>query len=153
MSTQPHLFPMPQTSATTDDYWTPAWLFEALGVEFDVDVACPPEGPPHTPCKTFFTQETDGLASEWIGNVWMNPPYGKVTPWALKFMDHAHGICLVPFTKSKWFDAIWADCPAMLPMPSNMKFDQGGIYMPTVLFAYGEENIQALHNSKIGRVR
>ena len=34
-----------------------------------------------------------------------------------------------------------------------MKFDQGGIYMPTVLFAYGEENIQALHNSKIGRVR
>ena len=95
---------MPQTSATTDDYWTPAWLFEALGVEFDVDVACPPEGPPHTPCKTFFTQETDGLASEWIGNVWMNPPYGKVTPWAMKFMDHAHGICLVPFTKAKWFD-------------------------------------------------
>jgi hypothetical protein len=153
MSIQPHLFPMPQTDNTSDDYWTPTWLFEALGVEFDLDVACPPGGPPHTPAKAYYTQETDGLTSEWFGNVWMNPPFTNIPPWNARFMAHRHGICLVPTSKSRAFCSLWDDCDAIMRLPYNMKFDQGGIYMPTILAAYGEENVEALHRSKVGRVR
>jgi hypothetical protein len=43
--TQERLFTVRQEEYTSDDYWTPKWIFDALGLEFDLDVACPPEGP------------------------------------------------------------------------------------------------------------
>jgi hypothetical protein len=153
MDIQPHLFPMPQTDNTSDDYWTPKWLFDALGIEFDLDVACPPGGPPNTPAKAFYTQETDGLRSPWWGNVWMNPPFTNIPPWHARFIEHRHGICLVPTSKSKAFCQLWDECDGMMRLPYNMKFDQGGIFMPTVLAAFGEENVEALQRSKIARVR
>jgi hypothetical protein len=153
MSEQPALFPMPQEGRTSDDYWTPKWIFDALGVEFDLDVACPPEGPPHTPAKAWYTQETDGLASPWYGNVWMNPPFSKLALWVYRFIEHGNGMCLVPVGKSKHFDQLWNEAPAVMMLPPNLKFDQGPIFMPTCIFAYGEINVNALHVSKIGRVR
>ena len=148
---QESLFPMPQTGRTSDDYWTPRWVFEALGVEFDLDVACPPDGPPHTPAKAWYTQETDGLASPWHGRVWMNPPYSNSTPWVRKFINHANGICLVPMSKSQWFNELWQAADAMTPMPPSLKFDQGSIFMPVILAAFGEDNVKAISN--IGPVR
>ena len=153
MSIQPHLFPMPQTDNTSDDYWTPTWLFEALGVEFDLDVACPPGGPPHTPAKAYYTQETDGLTSEWFGNVWMNPPFSKCAPWAWKFMAHKQGIALTAVSNSKWFDELWNDADAIVLLPYNFKFDQGAIFIHTCLSAYGTQNVEALHRLNIGRIR
>jgi phage N-6-adenine-methyltransferase len=153
MSEQPALFPMPQEGRTSDDYWTPKWVFDALGVEFDLDVACPPSGPPYTPAKAWYTQETDGLASPWSGNVWMNPPYSNTSPWARKFINHRQGICLVPFAKSKWANELWNDADAVLMMPSTFKFDQGSIFIQTMLAAYGKTNVKALTNSGLGKVR
>lgn len=150
---QPSLFPMPQEHSTSDDYWTPRWIFDAIGLEFDIDVACPPEGPPNTPCKHFYTQETDGLASPWWGTVWMNPPFSKTTPWVTKFMEHKNGICLVPFAKSAWANKLWNDADGIVMMPSSMKFDQGSIFIQTMLAGYGEIAIEALKNSGLGRVR
>jgi phage N-6-adenine-methyltransferase len=150
---QEALFPMPQQGNTSDDYWTPKWLFDALGVEFDIDVACPPGGASHTPCKAFYTQETDGLASPWVGNVWMNPPYSKATPWVARFMEHRQGICLVPFARSAWANKLWDDCDGVLMMPSTFKFDQGSIFMETMLAGYGKSNIEAMKQSGLGRVR
>ena len=153
---QERLFPLPQESTTSDDYWTPEWIFDALGIEFDLDVACPPEGPAHTPAKAYYTQETDGLSSPWFGNVWMNPPFSKTHPWARKFIEHKNGVCLVPMSKSKWFDALWDSSDAVLSLPSSLRFegrDNGSIFMPTILAAFGQENVKALHRSKIGRVR
>jgi hypothetical protein len=153
MSNQPALFPMPQQGNTSDDYWTPKWVFDALGVKFDLDVACPPGGPPHTPAKAWYTQETDGLASPWYGNVWMNPPFSKCAPWAWKFMQHRHGIALTAVSNSKWHDALWEDADAVLLLPYNFKFDQGAIFIRTGLTAYGEENVEALRRSNLGKVR
>ena len=31
----------------------------------------------------------DGLAGEWHGSLWMNPPYSKPLPWAKRFSEHA----------------------------------------------------------------
>ena len=39
--TQPRLFNTRQEGVTSDDYFTPKWIFDALGIEFDIDVACP----------------------------------------------------------------------------------------------------------------
>ena len=153
---QERLFPMPQIDLTGDDYWTPEWIFDAIGIEFDLDVACPPEGPLHTPAKAFYTQETDGLVSPWFGKVWMNPPFSKTNHWALKFIEHKNGVCLVPMSKSKWFDALWQSSEGVLCLPSNFRFEgrnNGSIFIACAMFAYGKSNVTALHNSKIGRVR
>lgn len=150
---QDSLFPMPQTVSTSDDYWTPKWLFDALGIEFDLDVACPPEGPPHTPATRWFTQETNGLAQPWEGRVWMNPPFSSTNDWAYRFMEHKNGICLVPMGKTKWFARLWDDADAVMPLPPNMKFEQGGIFIATMLAAYTPECVAALQRSNLGRVR
>ena len=152
--TQEALFPMPQGARTSDDYWTPKWIFDALGVEFDLDVACPPDGPPHTPAKAWYTQETDGLASPWFGNVWMNPPYSKTTPWVHKFIEHGNGIALLPFAKSLWMNRIWHGLDGIVHIPRNRAaFVQGQIMLPCFLGAIGLHNVEALHRSGIGRVR
>jgi phage N-6-adenine-methyltransferase len=153
MSDQPALFPMPQQGNTSDDYWTPKWVFDALGVEFDLDVACPPDGPPHTPANAWYTQETDGLASPWYGNVWMNPPYSNTTPWIEKFITHGNGICLVQTAKSKWYSKLWDTAHGIVPLPANFKFDQGPIFMPVILAAFGKENVKALTDAGLGKVR
>jgi hypothetical protein len=156
MLNQEALFPMPQEANTSDDYWTPKWIFDALAIEFDLDVACPPEGPPHNSARDFYTQETDGLANSWFGNVWMNPPFSKTNDWAYKFMEHRNGICLVPMSKSRWFDALWSDADAVCALPYNLRFgghERGSIFIACVLFAYGSHNVEVLHRSKIGRVR
>lgn len=147
------LFNVEQTERTRDDNFTPKWIFDALKLTFDLDVACPPEGPPHTPCRAYYTQKDDGLAQPWHGLVWMNPPYSGTTPWAAKFIEHGNGICLVPFSKSYWFEKLWNTADALLLPPIHMKFTNGGIFLAVVMASYGEIATSALINSGIGKVR
>jgi len=150
---QQQLFPTPQTARTSDDYWTPKFIFDAIGLTFDLDVACPPEGPAHTPCRAYYTQADDGLNSPWNGLVWMNPPYSHTTKWAEKWLNHANGICLVPFAKSYWFQRLWNEAHALVLPPTPMKFVQGEIFMPVVLASMGPTATHALANSGLGKRR
>ena len=150
---QERLFTTRQEGRTSDDYDTPKWIFDALGIEFDLDVACPADGPLYTPCKAFYTQEDDGLVQDWHGTVWMNPPFSHTNDWAYRFMEHANGICLVPMGKTKWFDKLWQTADAVMALPPNLKFEQGNIFIHTCLYAYGKNNVTALKQSGIGRVR
>jgi hypothetical protein len=43
---QEKLFKVEQSTITSNDYYTPAWIFEKMGLEFDLDVASPPDGIP-----------------------------------------------------------------------------------------------------------
>ena len=65
------LFPLPSDliAVTSDDCYTPRWVFDAMALEFDLDVAAPPGGPWHVPCKRYYTAEEDGLAQPWEGLV------------------------------------------------------------------------------------
>ena len=38
------LFGAEQSELTSDDYYTPAWVFERMGIEFDLDPCAPPGG-------------------------------------------------------------------------------------------------------------
>lgn len=69
--TNPHkqtsLFNVVSDQMTTNDYYTPEWLFKALGLQFDIDVAAPVNGIPWIPTKRWFSQADDGLAQDWGG--------------------------------------------------------------------------------------
>ena len=90
------------------EWYTPPWVFEALGerIDFDLD-PCHPEGDrlPWIPAWDVYTRQDDGLAQPWWGRVWLNPPYGTETPrWLAKMAAHRDGIALVfARTDPAWF--------------------------------------------------
>lgn len=157
----PRLFACGQDTYTSDDYYTPAWVFETMGIDFDLDVCAPPGGIPWIPAARYFTQEDDGLAQPWEGRVWMNPPFSRVAPWVRRFMAHGHGIALVPFNRSSWLNDLWNSCHGITPGVWNdgtlFRFVRGedGRYAPVpiqVMFAaFGEECVDAI--SRLGKVR
>jgi phage N-6-adenine-methyltransferase len=149
---QQQLFSTPQEIKTSDDYYTPAWIFDALQLQFDLDPASPPGGPPHTPCRHYYTQADNGLVQKWFGRVWLNPPFSKPHAWVDKWHRHNNGLMLTVMSKSKWFDNLWNDTNiAAVALPPTLKFVGGPIFMPTMLWAAGQDNIDALSN--IGNVR
>ena len=99
---QPQLFLTPIQTSDSDERYTPAWIFDDLGCEFDIDVAAPPGGVPWVPAKSYFTAADDGLALPWSGLVWCNPPYSHVTPWADRMMEHRSGWLLAPLAHTRW---------------------------------------------------
>lgn len=142
-----------------DDWYTPKWVFDSLGVEFDIDVCSPVGGTGLVPAKKFYSIEDDALVQPWEGLVWMNPPYSGPTPFIDKFIEHGNGIALVPFSKSNWFGRLWNEpMVALCALPPNLKFQRPDgsskqIFMQCVLVGMGATAVHALVDSKIGRVR
>lgn len=101
--TEQQLFRAPPQPATTDERFTPAWVFDGLGLEFDLDPASPLHHDTAVPARRKLTVEDDGLTAPWEGLVWLNPPYSNAAPWADRFIDHANGVWLSPYANSKWF--------------------------------------------------
>jgi hypothetical protein len=147
---------MEQSERTSDDYLTPRWVFDTLGLEFDLDVAAPP-WETHVPAKRKFTKADDGLSQSWEGRVWMNPPYSDSEPWVARFIEHANGIALLPYVKAFWRLGLW-ESGAALAEPRNcdrILFGREGkpteIMFPTFFAAFGDECVEAL--GRLGRVR
>jgi hypothetical protein len=82
---------------TSNDYYTPPWIFAAAALVFDVDVAAPIDASRRTcPARRYLTPAEDGLSQPWEGLVWMNPPYSNMTPWIDRFAAHRCGLALMP---------------------------------------------------------
>ncbi len=126
-----------------------------MGIEFDLDVASPPGGIPWIPAARFYTMEDDGLSSPWTGRVWMNPPFSKPAPWAHRFLDHGHGVALLPMSNARWFDAVWSSGASTVALRYGFKFAREDkdsmISYRTMLVAFGDECVEAI--SQIGHVR
>ena len=152
---QQSLFGAPQVAQTNDDWYTPQWIFDTLGLQFDLDVAAPPGGIPWIPAHRHFTKEDDGLNQPWHGKVWMNPPFSAMTPWAMRFLEHRDGVALVPLTHNRWSQAVWSSDCRMVTLPHNLKFMRNGKPMgmpfPALLIAFTDECVEAI--SRIGKVR
>ena len=140
---------------TTDNVWTPMWIFERLGLVFDVDVASPVGGVPWVPARRYYTIHDDGLSQPWDGRVWMNPPFSKCDAWVRRFLRHGNGIAMLPSGKTRWMDDIWQAADGIVKMPARFTYvrENGpyGIFMPSFMFAMGADNAEALH--RIGKVR
>jgi phage N-6-adenine-methyltransferase len=97
-------------SSRSDDWPTDPKVFQQLDARygpFTLDVCASPE---NAKCERFFTSDDDGLAQDWTGRVWMNPPYGRTLgEWMAKAWGAAATtaeivVCLVPArTDTRWF--------------------------------------------------
>jgi phage N-6-adenine-methyltransferase len=138
-----------------NEHYTPKWVFDKLDIMFDLDVASP-EGGSHVPCKQYFTEADDGLAKEWHGNVWMNPPFSNATKWANKFMDYGQGIAILPNSNAIWVDRLWNSDASIYKMPYHTFYERPDgpakrIMYTTYLIALGNDNKEAI--KRVGRVR
>ena len=95
-------------SSATDLWATPQDLFDRLHAQygFETDVCATLE---NAKCPKFFTKADDGLAQQWSGVCWMNPPYGRqIGAWMAKAYQAsqagATAVCLVPArTDTAWW--------------------------------------------------
>jgi phage N-6-adenine-methyltransferase len=79
----------------------PQDFFDQLDAEFGftLDAAATAE---NAKCARYFTREDDGLAQEWTGRVWLNPPYGRELglwmrkAWGASQTTAELVVCLVP---------------------------------------------------------
>lgn len=110
----------------SDEWYTPQYIFDALGCQFDLDVAAPEDGPRHVPAKHWYF--IDSLDIGWFGFVWMNPPFGGrngLVPWLDKFFLHGDGIALAPDrTSAPWFQKYAPMASALLFVAPKIKFER-----------------------------
>ena len=140
-----------------DEWLTPPRIIKALG-EFDLD-PCAPVTPPWRTAAKHYTVVDDGLAQEWDGRVWCNPPYGlEAAEWLSKLADHGDGIALIfARTETKmFFDFVWGKASAVLFLYGRLHFHhingdkaKANAGAPSVLVAYGQDNVTALRRSEI----
>jgi len=113
------------TRARTDEWYTPAWIFDGLAVRFDLDPASAGFGVDAVPARRKFTREDDGFSQEWSGLVWLNPPYGrygKMSAWLDRFTAHGCGVCLVPNrTETLWWQKLAGACRVVLFLSGRVK--------------------------------
>lgn len=140
--------------ADSHDWITPRHVLDALG-RFDLD-PCQSLTQPWRCAERGFTIVDDGLKQEWLGRCYVNPPYGKFAmPFLERLASHRNGIGLLfGRTETDMFRShIWAQADAILflygrltfhkPDGTKAKGNSGG---PSVLIAYGQQNVQSLRD-------
>ncbi|AOR77185.1 DNA N-6-adenine-methyltransferase [Novosphingobium resinovorum] len=149
----------------SDEWYTPKYVFDALGVVFDLDVAHPRDHSyTSVPARRFLYEY--GLEAEWSGFIWMNPPFGNGDRakllWMERFFDNGDGVALTPDrTSAGWFQQCWQRADMVMFVSPKIKFvapDGSRGEQPgngTVLWAAGERGVQALcaaHERGLGQI-
>lgn len=98
-----------------DEWYTPRWLFNALGIQFSMDVCAPLDQTfSSVPADRHLTIEDDGLSQPWEGTIWCNPPYSKPEPWARRLIHHGDGLLLTHMPMNAgWCVDVWEACDAI----------------------------------------
>lgn len=149
----------------SDEWYTPKYVFDALGCRFDMDVAAPLDRTyVCTPTGRFLHR--DSLDHPWEGFIWMNPPFGKrngIVPWLDKIFLHGNGIALTPDrTSAPWWQKAAKQCDSVLFVSPKIQFlrPDGSLGTQpgtgTTLLAYGEWAFDRLRNAernKLGIVK
>jgi len=155
---QDSLFNYVNEDVTTNDHYTPKWVFDLLSVTFDIDVAAPVGGVPWIPALHSYSQADDGLTQPWHGLVWCNPPFSDILPWVRRLNQHGNGIALLPHTKGGWRQEIWEQADGLVESKeiNQMLFNYQGrsnkaVFPTLFLAAWGDVGLKAI--AKVGRVR
>lgn len=106
-------------SSRSNEWYTPAKYIEAartVMTEIDMDPASSVKANQVVKAQRFFTIDDDGLAKDWAGRVWLNPPYGGLSgPFTAKLIEEyeagavLEAILLVNAnsTDTAWFAPLW----------------------------------------------
>lgn len=135
-------------AAQTDTWLTPPDLIKALG-PFDMDPCCPPIMPWRTALRMLHAGADDGLKSEWLGRVWLNPPFGPrplVRSFMQRMAQHGCGTALLAARTETdlFFETVWTKASALLFLRGRPHFHypdgrraRANSGAPIVLIAYG----------------
>ena len=139
----------------SDEWYTPKYVFDALGCTFDLDVANGAIGGAHVPCRQSIG--ADSLTKAWSGFIWMNPPFGGrngIVPWLDKFFVHGDGVALTPDrTSAPWWLTASRKADAILFVSPKIKFERpdgttgDSPGSGTTLMAVGWRGAQALNRA------
>jgi hypothetical protein len=147
-------------SPLSTTWLTPTPILAALG-DFDFDpCAAPAPRPWATAARMNSELDGNGLAMEWDGRVWLNPPYtsSEIEAWLRRLADHACGTALIfARTETAAFQRqVWERAHGLLFLSGRLHFhDAAGVRAkanagaPSVLCAYGEDDMDRLAASEI----
>jgi hypothetical protein len=146
--TAAQLIAVPIQSNDSDERYTPRWIFDGLGLAFDLDPASPVDGGDCVPATRKLTRNDDGLAHDWHGLVWLNPPFSESTRWADKFRAHGNGVFLGPVANGRWWanlvrnaDVVWHCRDFAFTHPTHAGRRSS---MPLAMVAYGQTAADAV---------
>ena len=117
------------------EWETPDELFKKYDnlYHFTLDVCATAK---NTKCKKYFSPEDNGLAQNWTGVCWMNPPYGRgVAPWIKKAYEASQSgavvVALLPVrTDTKWFHTYIYHKAEFYFLEGRVRFTNGKITGP-----------------------
>lgn len=153
-----------QSAAAATTVWlTPPHIIEALGgwESFDLDpCAAPAPQPWRTAVQMNTEADAHGLAIDWDGRVWLNPPYStaEIQHWLRRLADHGLGTALI-FARTEtdsFRREIWERAHGLLFLHGRLHFHypdgsrakaNGGA--PSVLCAYGAEEMDRLAAARL----
>lgn len=146
-----------RSATATDEWYTPKEIIDALG-KFDLD-PCVPINPLWQTAKIMYNKTDDGLTKDWVGRVWLNPPYSRplIEQFVRRLAEHGNGIALL-FNRcdSKMFqDVVFEKATAMKFLRNRIRFfrpdgtrgDSPGC--GSILIAFGEDNTEILRTCDI----
>ena len=131
----------------SDEWYTPDAIPAALG-NFHMN----PCAGPANHAKINIRRPDCGLAVEWEGRVWLNPPFSDPFPWIEKIIQHGDGVIFLPFRpKSVWFQKVMPTADLILLLRGDTYFGRpdgtkSHIYSGLALLSYGAGATEALRN-------
>jgi len=144
----------------TNDWITPKHIIDAFdaqakgkGMYFDLD-PCVSMTQPWLTARNGYNAAQDGLALEWRGTVYCNPPYGgHVANWAKRMADHNNGVMLI-FARLEtevWQTLIFPNASGILFPKGRIAFchpdgtpAEGSSGAPSAFVAFGERTAKTL---------
>ena len=143
------MFSFPVQGQESDERYTPSWVFEHMGIAFDMDPCSPGEGMGDAvPATRKITRHEDGLSIDWLGTVWVNPPFSNSAAFADRFIAHGNGVFLGPVANGRWAqdmldaaDLVWLCADFAFTHPTHAGKRSS---MPLMFCAIGNVSAQGL---------
>ena len=148
-----------RNKSLTVDWLTPGYITEALPT-FDLD-PCASAHQEMPTARRMVVLPEDGLAVEWQGSVWLNPPYDnkEIGRWLEKMAQHNNGVALVfARVETKWFHRwVWPFASGFFFFQGRLSFVHGqalterqrhggNAASPSVLVSYGNQCREWIRN-------
>lgn len=152
-----------QSAAAKSVVWiTPPPILDALGgwESFDLDPCAAVSQPWRSAQRMNTERDADGLAIDWDGRVWLNPPYttGAIGAWLQRLAEHDHGTALI-FARTDtdaFHRHISERASGLLFLRGRLHFHridgsraEANAGAPSVLCAYGREDMDRLAASDL----